>query len=242
MKTQSKGPGQPKPASPKPEALEDKITNLTGEVAKTANQYKVVALVAFVAIIAIVAIAQLVGHLGEKAEGQRTDAIYTLFRNEDPAKIRAEAPALAKELKGTKIEPYFLPLYARWLFDQNEGNDRQTAVDLLDDALKRHEGEIYLTLAHEEFSQQLAASAGFTLPEIPEPLTPDTPEGTITPLLPGGQTTPGTTVTPVGTSTDDPTPGDSTSTGDSDPIPGDTTPGAAPIPAPTSQPAGDGGR
>ena len=240
MKTQSKGPGQPTKPSPKQEAIEEKITTLTQGVAKTANQYKVMALVAILAVFAIVAISQLVGYLGDQKNAERTDKIYSVFSQEDPAAIRAQAPLLQRELKGTNIEPYFALVYSRWLFGENEGNDRQAAIDLLKDTLSRHEGDLYLTLAEEELSQIQGASAGFTLPEIP------TPEGDITPLLPNGAVTPGTTPP-------------------SDDLPGDTSPGAAPADtnatdtgsgdastdntteptppaAPTSQPAGDGGR
>ncbi len=241
MKTQSKGPSQP--SSPKPEALDEKITHLTEEVAKKANLYKVPALIALVLIVAVVAIFSLTSSLGEQAEMELSESVYLLFEPDNtgelkksPSELRSEAQALAKTLEGEKIEPVFASLYAAWLFKQNEGNDREQALALLSSALSRHEGNLILTLANDELTQNKSSSEGFTLPAIPEPDPPpsvddgstDLPGSGIPVVLPVGEGESSTENTPTDAT---PTDGSST-TGESD------SGGAAPVSPPSSQPAG----
>ena len=242
MKTQSKGPSQP--SSPKPEALDEKITHLTEEVAKKANLYKVPALIALVLIVAVVAIFSLTSSLGEQAEMELSESVYLLFEPDNtgelkksPAELRSEAQALAKTLEGEKIEPVFASLYAAWLFEQNEGNDQEQALALLSSALSRHEGNLILTLANDELTQNKNASAGFTLPPIPEPDPPPVDEETL----------PGNGTDPIGnsdTSTENP-PTDGSATGGSSTDGGAETGGTTPGDAnsegatpPSSQPTG----
>ena len=242
MKTQSKGPSQP--SSPQPEALDEKITHLTEEVAKTANRYKVPALIGLVLVMAIIAIATLMKRVGEKSEGELSDSVYVLFQKDDAglfkkgaAEIRAEAPALGKKLEGEKIEPVFAARYAAWLFGQTEGNDRNQALTVLKDALGRHEGNLILTIAHEELSTVQAASAGFILPPIPEP----DPPVELTPVFP--EITPPVGAPPAGTA---PAETGSTDTNGSTPSTTEPTSGEDVVPPsdvpPTSPASGDDGR
>lgn len=181
MKTQRPGHGHPKSPSPthalppgQPEALDEKITHLTEEVAKTANRFKVPILVAIVATIAIVATSGLVSSITRKQEGERSERIYLLFRAE-PAVIRADGPALQTELEGTRIEPVFVARYARWLYEENQPGDRERALALVAAARARHPGSLILEMTGNELEQAETVDAGFELPPLPPPPAPPAP-------------------------------------------------------------------
>ncbi len=182
VKTQSKGPGQPAPS--KPEALDEKITHLTEEVARTATRYKVPILVTLVAVVAIVAVTSLISILSDQQESSWSDQIYLLFQQE-PSQIRVDGPKLAEQLRGTRIEPAFIVQYASWRFNQGEPGDREEAIALLEQAKGRNPDSILIGLALGEFEQVANASEGFVLPPIPEPNV--APGGTagLSPNFPG---------------------------------------------------------
>lgn len=237
MKTHSQGHGQSQsqprahPHSPSSGALEEKITHLTEEAAKTANRFKVPIVVVLVAVVAIVAVSGLVSTISRQQDAERSEKLYQLFARDD-AQIRTEAPAIQKEFEGTRIEPAFVSLYARWLFEQNQPGDRAQALALVAAARARHPQSLILELAGGELEQVHAADEGFALPPIPEPSPPPTS------AAPGGATvvTPPVVVAPVPPESPAPAPGESA------PPPAGASEGeAAPPPAP-GQPPGSGGR
>jgi len=180
VKTQSQGPGhspQPhaQPHPPSSGALEEKITHLTEEAAKTASRYKVPILVGIVAILAIVAVSGLVSTLSRQQDGARSEKLYQLFQME-AAQIRAEGPALQEELEGTRIEPAFVSRYARWLYEQNQPGDREQALALIAAARARHPENLIIELTAGELEQVHAANAGFVLPALTPPPPPPAPE------------------------------------------------------------------
>jgi hypothetical protein len=204
VKTPSKGSGHPAPADAariRPEALEEKITHLTEGVARTASKYKVAILVVLVAIVAVVAISSLVTYLAAQQEESWSGRVDELFRK-SAAEIRIAAPALADELRGTRIEPVLVARYAHWLYEQAGAGDRERAFTLVEEAMQRHPGDLVLDLCHGELVQVRTEAEGFVLPPIPEaapPTLPTPPEtgATVTPPSGPGIVTPVNAPVPV---------------------------------------------
>lgn len=224
MKTQKKGPQRPSAPGHSSEKLDEKLTHLTEEVAKTANRFRVPFVVAIVAIVAIIALSGLVTYMNEQQEEAWSEEIYTLFEKDDAA-IRADAPSLQDELEGQRIEPAFVAQYARWLFEQNQPGDRQSALALVDAAAERHPDSLLLDIARSEFRQVYEASQGFTLPPIPVPETPAGAAGAGGTAGAAGAVTP-TPVTPTPVENVTPSGEGDAATPDGDTTDGDTTDGA----------------
>ena len=243
MKTQSKGAAP----APRGEALDEKLTHLTEDIAKSASRHKVPIVVALVAIVAIIAVYRIVGYLGVQQEGRWNEQIYALFQME-PAQIRVEGPKLAAELEGTRIEPVFVAQYARWLFEAGEEGDPEKALELLTSARGKHPDSLLIELTFDELDHVQQASGTFELPPIPEPVAPVSPPvpglgtGVVPPV--GGEDLipePGEgTEPPGGAGTEDPPSGDSQADAAEDP-PADAPPPTDSAPQPTPAP-GDGGR
>ena len=229
MTTKSQGKNAP---NPQPEALDEKITHLTEEVAKKASAYRVPVLVLIIAIVAGFAINTMLTAMQESKEQAWSEDVYVMFSTDKPvSEVRAAAPKLASDLEGAKIEPFFATKYAQWLWEQNEGDDRSRAVQYLEEVKARHEGSpihtLLVELQHTELKNALEASQGFEMPPIPEPADPTASTGG----LPGGAPfittdTPGVTVTTTPPPTDagnasDAPVEDGATDGMVDPAPGD---------------------
>ena len=97
MKTQSKGTNVPTPA---PEALDEKITQLTEEVAKKAKTYWVPVLIAIIVVFAFMAVSSLMSSITEGQQQDLSESVYALFNSgKTPEEIRSQAPQLGESLR-----------------------------------------------------------------------------------------------------------------------------------------------
>jgi len=174
VKTQSKGTNVPTPA---PEALDEKITQLTEEVAKKAKTYWVPVLIAIIVVFAFMAVSSLMSSITEGQQQDLSESVYALFNSgKTPEEIRSQAPQLGESLRGKPIEAYFVVTYAQWLYGQGEGDDRAKAIELMEEALPRQEtfaGQLLLELQLSEHRSAMEVSKDFVLPEIPAPPEPE---------------------------------------------------------------------
>ncbi len=239
MKTQSKGTNVPTPA---PEALDEKITQLTEEVAKKAKTYWVPVLIAIIVVFAFMAVSSLMSSITEGQQQDLSESVYALFNSgKTPEEIRSQAPQLGESLRGKPIEAYFVVTYAQWLYGQGEGDDRAKAIELMEEALPRQEtfaGQLLLELQLSEHRSAMEVSKDFVLPEIPAPPEPEDAGESADSVSATIQTSDGTTIgeTIPTEETEANTDGDASEGGAEPAEPAATTGGAAEAPE-----AGDGG-
>lgn len=158
----------PQPPNADNQHLDETIENLTEEVARTANRYRMPIILFFVICIAGLLLFQAWGKLqGAKIQGQN-DEISTVFTGTDD-EIRAAVPALLESFHSQKIEPILAIRFASWLFEKNAEGDRENALEILVAAQVRHPASLLLPTHIENYRQAIESSAGFILPE-PEPI------------------------------------------------------------------------
>jgi hypothetical protein len=178
------GPARPdskQPTTPEnPDQMDAQIENLTLEVAKAAKVNSTPIFIGLIIVIGLITIPTLFDSLkGRQLQAWNNQIDTTLAGEAD--QVRQAYPGLLTDVKGQAMESLAIGRVARWLWDQGTDVDRQQAVALLEESQRRLPDDFLINSYLQEFSTSRENSAGFVLPEIPEPiLLEPTPAVTIT--------------------------------------------------------------
>ncbi|MGE3962995.1 MAG: hypothetical protein AB7I09_02710 [Planctomycetota bacterium] len=163
--------------------LEDTITQVSDRVAVIAKRYWVPIVVACVAVVGLLGISSIYQWFAKTRQEELASEIYNAFDGpNDEANLDAKRGKLEKvwsEIQGETIESVFAVRYARWLWQ--DAKNPQRAVQVLDEATKRHPEDKVLEFFRSRYAQTLKASEGFVIPTPPPPPEPIVPTPIPTP-------------------------------------------------------------
>lgn len=157
------------PAKDSAAQLEDKIAQVSDRVSTTAKQYRMPIIIGAVVIVAILGLFSIFQWF-EASERQQWGAdIDTAFGDPEdtPDTVRPRLEALAADLKGSAVEPYFVNRYAHWLWVTNE--TPKDALKVLEDARTRHADNLLIEEQYLSFKRAIDMDEGFEVPAPPPP-------------------------------------------------------------------------
>ncbi len=174
-----------------PEEMDEKLENLTIEVAKAAKVNSTPIFIGLLIVISLFTIPTLLDSMKNQEIQAWNNEIDSTLTGE-AEQVRSAFPGLLEDVKGQIVETEAILKVAKWLWNQESAEDRQQAITLLTSAQERFPDSFPISTYLENFTLALESSAGFVLPDPPPPVIPD--PVTITPeLVPIGLTADGAT-------------------------------------------------
>lgn len=170
------GPARPdsrKPTTPEdPDQIDTQIENLTLEVAKAAKVNSTPIFIGLIIVIGLITLPSIFDSLKDRQLQAWNNQIDTTLAGEAD-QVRQAYPGLLTDVEGQAMESLAIGRVARWLWDQGTDADQQQAVTLLEESQLRLPDDFLINSYLQEFSTSRDSSAGFVLPEIPEPILPE---------------------------------------------------------------------
>ncbi|MEO2149750.1 MAG: hypothetical protein ABGY15_06145 [bacterium] len=167
------GPARPnshQPSTPEdPDQIDTQIENLTLEVAKAAKVNSTPIFIGLIIVIGLITLPSIFGSLKDRQLQAWNNQIDTTLAGEAD-QVRQAYPGLLTDVEGQAMESLAIGRVARWLWDQGTDVDQQQAVALLEESQRRLPDDFLIKSYLQEFSTSRDNSAGFVLPEIPEPI------------------------------------------------------------------------
>ena len=133
-KTQDKRKPAPKDSTAQ---VEEKIVEISSEVAKAAKDYRVPIIVGLIVVVGVIGLFALVNNFKERAR-RNLNAEFFVLMDSDAATIESGYAAFLSDIEGDPFEPYAVNKVCGWLVAQGTPEKRETALKLAQGALVRH--------------------------------------------------------------------------------------------------------